>query len=530
MLAIDMGRRLLRAVEARPRRGSIEIVRAISVEAPESLEPDDPNATGRWVAEALAAAGIRSRTATFAVNREAASHKRLVLATTHAEDLADMTRLAMLRELGPAAEGVEIDFVPAGAEEGGTVVHALAVPRREIDYIRALATAAGLRVGRISLRTFGTAALLETLVDQVPSGEIRLAIDWTGEGLELCFVADGRVRHSRGAELKYQRDAALAAESAVTEVRRSWAAWRLAQPEVAVARSIMLGEHQVVRQMAAGVEEAVGPVSALSEHPRVRGSTEAVDSCWPLAGMLLEEALRRPRFDVAAPRRAPDLVARRRMMAYGAVGAIVIGVLVGWTIGSKEFGALRDRAADLREKAEGAKGESQRFKRDYFRAAHLAAWEDATPHWLDVLVEVGGFAPDPTSVVFDLFSGTLEPGTARLVKEAGRASKVVVRRPTRIMLEGEARERAAVDGLRQAFAKDQRFSLDSPGTDKTGGKRLPMPFTFILRPGGASASAAGAGGAVGAPGGAGAANASPGAGAAGAAPAGGAGGPAGGGA
>lgn len=489
-LAIDMGQRLLRAVEARCRRGTIEVLRAVSVEAPESLDTEDPVETGRWVAEALRAAGFVTRRATFAVNREAASHKRLVLATTHAEDLADMTRLAMLRELGPAAEGVEIDFVPAGLEEGGTVVHALAVPRREIDYIRRLAEHAGLRVARVSLRTFGTAALLETLDDGVAPGRIRLAIDNTGEGLELCFVADGQVRHSRGAELKYQRDAGAAAEAAITEVRRSWAAWRLSQPEVAIERTIVLGERQVVRRMAADIEDAVGPSVELATHPRVTGRIEAVDSCWPLAGMLLEESLGRPRFDVASPRRAPDLAARRRMLAYGAAGTVALGFLVGWTIGSKDYGALQARATDLREKAEGAKEESQRFKRDFFRAQHLAAWEESTPRWLDVLVDVGGFAPDPTRVVFDLFNGTLEPGGPKLLKEPGKATRIVVRRPTRVMVEGEARERTAVDDLRAAFVKDQRFSLDSPGTDKTGGRRLPMPFTFILRPGGAAAGGA----------------------------------------
>ncbi|MBM4112002.1 MAG: hypothetical protein FJ253_01310 [Phycisphaerae bacterium] len=489
-LAIDMGQRLLRAVEARVRRGSIDVLRAISVEAPDTLDTSDPVAVGAWMRDALAAAGIETNRATFAVNREAASHKRLVLATTHAEDFADMTRLAMLRELGAAAEGVEIDFVPAGIEDGGTVVHALAVPRREIDFIRRMAEQARVRVARISLRTFGTAALLETLDDGAPDDSLRLAIDWTGEGLELCFVSGGQVRHSRGAELKYQRDAGAAAESAVTEVRRSWAAWRLSQPEVTVAKSIVFGEREVVRRIAGGVEDAVGPIVELASHPRVHGRTEAIDSCWPLAGMLLEQSLRRPRFDVAAPRRAPDLAARRRMRAYAAVGAIGISLLAGWTIGAKDLGALKARAVDLGEKAEGAKAESQRFKREYFRAAHLAAWEEAAPHWLDLLVDVGAFAPDQTRVVFDLFNGTLDAGTVRLVKEQDKATRIAVRRPTRVTVEGEARERTAVDGLREAFLKDQRFSLESPGTDRVGGRRLPMPFTFILRPGGAAPGAA----------------------------------------
>jgi len=516
-LAIDMGRRLLRAVEVRSGRGRIEILRSISVETPASLETDNAEATGRWVAEALAAARIGTKRATFAVNRESASHKRLVLATTHAEDLPDMTRLTMLREIGPAAEGAVIDFIPGAHEEGGTVVHALAVPKREIDYIRALALHAGLGVERISLRTFGTAALLETMDEPASSDSTQLSIDLTGESLELCFMSGGEVRHSRGAEVRYERDAAHAAESAITEVRRSWAAWRLAQPEVSIARALVMGERDVARRVSDGAMEVVGPTSLLAAHPRVGGRIDAVDSCWPLAGMLLEEVLGRPRIDLASPRRAPDLAARRRMGAYAGVGVVVLALLAGWTIGSRELRTLRDRAADLREKAEGAKPESQRFKRDFFRAQHLAAWQESVPQWLDALVDIGGFVPDQTHVVFDLFNGTLETGGGpKLLKEAGQATRISIRRPPRIVLEGEARERTAVDGLREAFVKDQRFSLDSPGTDKIGGRRLPMPFTFILRPGGAAGAggagvgAAGAGAVGGASGaGAGASAASP---------------------
>lgn len=508
-LAIDMGQHLVRAVEAELRGSRVVVRRSVTVEAPSTLDTEDPRATGVWLAEALQAAGMRARRAVFAVNREGTSHKRLLLATTHAEDLPDMTRLAMQRELGPAAEGAVIDFIPGGREEAGTIVQALAAPQREIDYIRALAQHAGLTVDRISLRTFGSALLLETLAEPPPSDAMQLAVDLTGEGLELCFVAGGEVRHSRGAEVKYQRDVIAAADAAITEVRRSWAAWRLAQPDISIARAAILGERELARRVVDGVVDLVGDASIIASHPRIGGDVVALEACWPLVGMLLEDALRRPRINLGSPRRAPDLAARRRMGIYAAVGSVVLSLLVGWTIGARELRALSNRATELRSKAEGAQPESQRFKRDFFRAQHLAAWEEAAPRWLDAVVDVGGFAPDPSRVVFDLLVGTLEPGSPKLVKEAGKESRIALRRPMRILLEGEARERAAVDALREAFLKDQRFSLDSPGTDKTGGKRLAMPFTFILRPGGAPLSAApgGVAGAAGAKSAAGAAGA-----------------------
>lgn len=482
-----MGRRLLRVVEVEWRGNRPHVLRAVTVETPESLDPEDPKATGLWLAEALRSAGIRARRALFAVNREVASYKRLLLSTVHAEDLPDMTRLAMQRELGPAAEGAVIDLLPGGREESGTVVHALAVPPREIDYIRMLARHAGLTVDRISLRTFGSALLLQSRAEPSEPDVAQLAIDLTGEGIELCFVSNGEVRHSRGAEVKYHRDAAAAADAAVTEVRRSWAAWRLAQPEVTIARTVILGEHELAQRVAREVGDLFGDISTLREHPLVGGRTEALDACWPLVGMLLEGSERRPRIDLASPRRAPDLAARRRMAIYASVGSVVLAFLVGWTIGARELRGLQERAEDLEDKAKSVQAESQRFKRDYFRAQHLAAWEESSPRWLDAIVDVGGFAPDPSQVVFDLFAGTLDPGAVRVVKEPGKETRISMRRPIRIMLEGEARERASVDALRETFLKDGRFSLDSPGTDKIGGRRLAMPFTFILRPGGTAA-------------------------------------------
>jgi len=492
-LAIDMGRRLLRAVEAELRGGRVIVRRSITVEAPETLQTEDSRAAGLWLSEVLEAAGIRARRAVFAVNREGASHKRLLLTTTHAEDLPDMTRMAMQRELGPAGEGAVIDFIPGAREEGGTVVQALAAPQREIDYIRALAQHAGLVVERISLRTFGSALLLETLDDPPPPDAMQLAVDLTGEGVELCFVGGGEVRYSRGAEVKSQRDATASADAAITEASRSWAAWRLAQPDVRIARAVVLGEREMAKRVAAGVGDLVGDATIIAAHPRVEGAVGSLDACWPLVGMLLEDGANRPRINLASPRRAPDLAARRRIGIYAVVGSVVLSLLAGWTIGSRELRLLTARAEDLRSKAEGAQPESQRFKRDFFRVQHLAAWETASPRWLDAIVDVGGFAPDPSRVVFDLLVGTLEPGAPKVVKEDGKETRISLRRPMRIQLEGEARERAAVDALREAFVKDQRFSLDSPGTDKTGGKRLAMPFTFILRPGGGAAGVGTAG-------------------------------------
>ncbi|MFO0895772.1 MAG: hypothetical protein U0574_12555 [Phycisphaerales bacterium] len=521
-LAIDMGRRLLRALEVTQGRGAVEVRRALCVEAPAGLDPEDAEAVGRWLREALDAAGIRSRGAVFAINRETASLKRLLLPSIHAEDLPDMMRLAMQRELGPAAEGAVFDFIPGAVEGQSTSVQAVAVPARELEYVRAMAAAAGLTVERVSLRTFGTALLLHTMRAPPAESSFQVALDLTGEGLELCAAEGGDVRHSRGAEVRYDRDAGAAAEAAITEARRSWTAWKLQQPDAPSAGATVMGEASVARRVVEGAADAFGTLELLERHPLVQGETAAIDWCWPLAGMLLEDALSRPRLDLASPRRAPDLGARRRMRGYAAAGLVVVAALTGWTLGSGEWRRMEERLQDLEEKARGALPEHQRFKRDRFRAMHLEAWQQGTPDWLEYAVELGGFAPDQSRIVFDQLSGALDPASARLVKEPQREPRMVVRRGVRINLEGEARDRTGVEGLRESLVRDSRLNLESIGSEKTGGRRLPIPFSFLLRQGdgenkGSAKPPAGASG--GASGGASQGQAAPG-GAANAAPAG----------
>jgi hypothetical protein len=162
---------------------------------------------------------------------------------------------------------------------------------------------------------------------------------------------------------------------------------------------------------------------------------------------------------------------------------VVVAALTGWTLGSGEWRRMEERLQDLEEKARGALPEHQRFKRDRFRAMHLEAWQQGTPDWLEYAVELGGFAPDQSRIVFDQLSGALDPAYARLVKEPQREPRMVVRRGVRINLEGEARDRTGVEGLRESLVRDSRLNLESIGSEKTGGRRLPIPFSFLLRQG-----------------------------------------------
>jgi hypothetical protein len=51
----------------------------------------------------------------------------------------------------------------------------------------------------------------------------------------------------------------------------------------------------------------------------------------------------------------------------------------------------------------------------------------------------------------------------------------------RFVLDGEARDRATADGLRDTLVKEKGYTVASTGADARGGRRLPYPFAYTLR-------------------------------------------------
>jgi len=92
-IAIDLGRRRLRAVEAGLAAGSLRVRRVMVEPVPEDLDRDDAAALGLWVGRALGRARFPKAAATFAVSREHVVMKRITLRTKEADELPEMARL-----------------------------------------------------------------------------------------------------------------------------------------------------------------------------------------------------------------------------------------------------------------------------------------------------------------------------------------------------------------------------------------------------------------------------------------------------
>lgn len=470
-LAIDIGHRLIRAAQVRPGGPArpAQVVATVFERIPDDLDVEDAGDVGRVLSSAMKSAGMSSGPAVFALDRSITSFKRIDLPTTNPDELADMVRIAVERDLPIEAGEAVIDFTVVGQHDQVTTIESVTVPRREIDRIHEIAAAADLTVARIEPRCHGALRLAD-------SAEATLLVDVTGEGLELCLASGGSIPWSRGVEIIGPDGGPPTADQLVPETRRSWISYRLSSEEFSSPRLVVLGGEQVEHAIDA-VAEATGlEASRFVGDRRVRPEAD-MRGAWPLVGLLLPTAAS-GQVDLASPRRPPDVAARWRQRSLAILGLAIVAAGAGWTVGRQDFVALSDQADDLQAKASLANKEHLRFKRDGLRVEHLEAWTSVRPDWLEQLLVVASPGLRRGGTVLDEFGGGLEGGDVRYDDREGTFS---AESAVRVSVEGEAATYERAVEVREDLVGDDRFVLRNTGSDARGGRRLPYPFAFSLR-------------------------------------------------
>jgi len=219
-------------------------------------------------------------------------------------------------------------------------------------------------------------------------------------------------------------------------------------------------------------------ITTIRKHPKVSIPKDFPGDAWPLAGLLLRQVLREPTIDFGAPRKAPDLAARKRIRVLSIIGGCFLAAFLGWTIGN--LGMNRERATndDLEAKARVALKEYHRNRRDTLRLGHLEKWVEVEPDWLVQLSALQEFASDSNQVVLDGFTGTL---LVQPVRYDEKTRRFTVESEVRMDVSGEAIDRTTADELRARIVENDRYLLRSVGAETAGGKRLSVPFGFQLR-------------------------------------------------
>ncbi|MFM1821873.1 MAG: hypothetical protein RI967_139 [Planctomycetota bacterium] len=430
------------------------------------------------VAEALAAGSIAAGPVLLALPRADALVAIESLPSDDEAEMRDMARIAIARD--GSADGVPSlgDFQVVSRAPGETTVVLAVAPRAPAT---ARVEAAGVPVARLGVRALGTAALLRAS-DAFSKGLV-IAVDLPSSGCELVVVRDGAFVHARSVEIE-EGDAEARAGSVALEFRRLLAALRAEDSAARPAKVVLLAAADAAAALARRLAPiAECPCERLESHPRVElrlgEAREAFRAeGWPLAGLLLEEgAPAGGAIDLLHPVPPIDVAARTRQRVLAIAGLAIIAGMAGWTFGNMSWRALEERRDGLEEKARGALPELKRFKRDELKAKHLDALRGLAPSWLAHLDALRRFAPDQSLVVFDGMTAQLS-GTEF---EYGADGRFTAKPELKFVLDGEAKDRATADALRDALVKEKGYTLGSTGADARGGRRLPYPFAYTLR-------------------------------------------------
>ena len=474
-IAIDFSHRRLRAIEAVAHRGGIKVLRSVSDQVPAEIAHQDASSLGRWIGRRLRETGFSATNAIFSVNREHAVTRRLSLPTTNSDELPSMVELSLKKDLPIDSDQAVIDFIEVQSLEATSEVLACAIPQSVLARVAGVAEAAGLTVNAISLRCFGTAKLLGSLPEN--QGRNALAIDLGAGGFEFVIANDESIGFARGVEALPGSD--QSEEVLVTEIRRTWISHNLADgSNEQIESGVLLATSDVAHRLELDVSRALGmEVVALDAHPMVLVPSGFDSDTWPLAGLLLTRFQDSPAINFAAPRRAPDLQARRRQRVLLLLGLVLIAAFGGWTLGNRSLSTTRASNADLASKAKSALKEYHRNRRDGYRLEHLEAWTAINPDWLGHVESIRRFIPDPSRVVLDdlslaLISGGIDYDTREGFKEVGEV---------RMEISGESIDRSTINGLRAQLVAEDAIQLKSNGSEKSGGRRLEVPFDFQLR-------------------------------------------------
>jgi len=470
----------LAAITAAVNGARIEVHRWHFAERPTDIAPDDVQAVGEWVGREFRTANLARSRVVFAVSRGDVVLKHLALPASpsvSAGDLAGMVRIQMVRQLTMTVEGTAIDFLPLDAKSPTAAVRPVlagAMPAERVDWCRRIASAGGLKLARIGLRSFGTAAALANLSQRLDGPVLGVAIGATST--EFVVVDDGRMVFARAADLARPgapEDFESFADKVGIEARRTWISYRAAMESREPAVAAILADGELARIVADRCGTALscrGETAAPPESVVIPAELSPAEraAANPLCGLLLEQLLGRPMLDFANPRRMPDRAARvRQLVLASALGAILVGG-VGYVVRDSSLSTLRTELAALEASEKDLRGKVDRMSLLAVRARHADEWRTGGIDWLSHLDAVTAALPDASRARADEITAAATSGLSfdlgsdkSLLK-----GKWTPRRRAVIRLTGSHDDQRAVAEMRERLLADQVYEVESSGPDK----------------------------------------------------------------
>lgn len=479
---IDLDGPRLTVLSAAPTGARIAVRSVLTASRPAEVAGDDAEAVGLWVGQELRRAGLHRHRGLLSVSRSDVVLKSMdfpVAAGMSDAELAGAVRLQMSRQLTMPLEGTAIDYAKLAERpgEGGQLttvtVLAGAMPGDRLQWCRSMARAAGITVQRIGLRCCGVSALLSEASQRRDGPVLGIAPGWGS--VEFVVVREGQMVFARAVDMPRpvgEDEWPAYAERIAVEAKRTWMSYQGAKGSAPVQLVAVFAEPEV----AAAVGGRAGPAlevawEAVTMAPSAEFSSEAGPAeraaATPLVGLVLEEALDRPRLDFANTKKAVDRSAvRRQRVLLGVLGAIAV-CGTAWVLAQQSLDGLSRRLAAATQIQKERKDEFDRFQMEFLRVNHLERWRSVKVDWLAHLSAINEQLPDPRQATADEISGrvasaevSFSPKKGEFADEDWSAQQLL-----EFVVRGKVNHRDVAADLRGRLMNSKLYTVENKGPD-----------------------------------------------------------------
>lgn len=509
VVSFDWDWRSLRVAEARVSGAKVRVRSLLSRRMEPGLAYGDAEGLGRFIRRVLNEARISAKRAIVDIPRDQAVLNTLILPAAKDEELTELVRFQIVRELPFPIEEAVVDFAaePRGAD-GQQRVLVAAVRNDVLEFYRQVFRHAGLKLDRIGLRPYANLVALAQAVSEAGQGH-TLFVDVGPTLTEIDIVVDGRLAFSRAASINVlprhgepedQEESSgepghEEAEPSTTvflktrepdivksflvEVTRTLEAYRATDPGSKVDRIVVGGSCGVEADLARALQEALkAPASEYAppdQELRLLQPEVSLTAFAATLGLVLSQADRTGRrFDFLHPKE-PEVVHRQRikrvpMVAATVVLALVAGGVFFWRANvSPKLAEL----ARLTKQAQALKPQSEESAAFGKLVKDISALTESETVWVDELQRLVAVLPE-SKVVYLTQLSLKDPGNLRfkLVANDNQVANEIATKLSELKMDqGRLRYTARTGSTRRGKDTGYPFSTEvnvEPYRDETG--------------------------------------------------------------
>ncbi len=399
---LDFDSRRLRIVQADSTGGQVRILRLVTADLPEGTDVTKAEAVGEFIGRALGRLRLKGAAVLMSVPRGQAVLKPIILPPVSGPgELASMVQFQAAKELTFRPDEAVVDFTIEshyGAEPAtdnqpqGEHVLVAAVQKPVLEYYRKIADVAGVRLMRLGLRPYANLRCVHAYGGLQSRGRVAV-IHVTTDETEIDVLEEGGLTFSRSAVVPVPAVAADAAavaaavETVGQEVARSLQSYMAVERAQRIDTVLLAGgtgiEENVATDLAArlGVRcEMLRPETLLGLDETPADTSAFVSALGLAAGQGDTEA---PPFDFLNPKRAPVERDLTRLVAIGAVAAVVLVVVAAFAGAAIHLHKASAHVSALTEQLNTLTKENRKVAALKKRVDGVDGWTKDGRNWLD---------------------------------------------------------------------------------------------------------------------------------------------------